>query len=327
MPARASSPYSHSSERLLSRGLKLSHIRLIAALARTGGMQAAADHLLISQPAASRLAAEIQAIVGQRVHQRSGKGIELTLAGQALARRALRALQEIEDAQKDILEIGQGLVGNVRIGSVTGPAVEYILPALREARITMPNVTISVEVATSDILVDHLALGDLDFVLGRLPADQAGLFEQTPIALEPLSIIARNEHPLTRINTAGAEQLLQFDWVLPFKGTLLRTSIEHSLRTRGLDLPTHTFNTSSFLLTLALVRQSNAIAPIATSVAKAFGPQTGQGASLEIIRSDMDLSVEMFSLLKPAKRMFTSSINAVYELVLKIADQQQGGTD
>lgn len=311
------------SNRLLGKGLKLSHIRLIAALERTGGMRAAAEHMLISQPAASRLAAEIQTIVGQRVHQRSGKGIELTLAGQALAKRALRALQEIEDAHKDILEIGQGLVGNVRIGSVTGPAIEYILPALRQARITMPKVTISVEVTTSDVLMDHLALGDLDFVLGRLAPDQAGAFEETGIAVEPLSIVARDEHPLTRIKAVKAEQLLQFDWVLPFEGTLLRTSIENSLRARALAFPAHTFNTSSFLLTLALVRQSNAIAPIATSVARAFAPQAGKGTSLAIIDTDMDLSVEMFSLLKPGKRLFTPSISAVYELVLKMADQHQ----
>lgn len=302
----------------LNRGLKLTHLQLIAALARTGGVQLAADQLSIAQPAASRLAMEIERIIGQKIHRRAGKGIELTQAGHALAKRAARILRELEDAQSDISEIGLGHVGNVRIGSVTGPSIKYILPVLRKARLAMPNVSISVEVSTSDILGARLINGDVDFVLGRLPEGHSpALFDQQPIALEPVSLIARNDHALAHQPHVTTKQLLEYDWVLPFKDTILFNAIERALRMRGLPPPKHSFSTSSFLLTLALVRQSNAIAPIATSVTDVFADAQEHGA-LQVIKSDFEVNVEVFSLLKLAGRVFTPSTQAVFELVKNI---------
>lgn len=311
-------PTSKHTKNFVTRGLKLTHLQLVAALSRTGGMQTAADQLSIAQPAASRLATEIERIIGQKIHRRAGKGIELTPAGQALAKRAIRALREIEDAQNDISEIGLGLVGDVRIGSVTGPAIEYILPVLREARITMPNVSISVEVATSDVLGAHLARGELDFVIGRLPEGlDPALFDETPIALEPVSFIARKDHALVRSKNVSAQRLLEFDWVLPFERTILFNAIEQALRVHNLPFPSQTFNTSSFLLTLALVRQSNAIAPIATSVTDVFA--AGDEAPLHVINTDFKINVETFSFLRLSGRIFTPSTQTVFQMVQDIA--------
>lgn len=302
----------------LNRGLKLTHLQLVAAISRTGGMQSAAAQLAIAQPAASRLASEIERIVGQKIHRRNGKGIELTPAGHALAERAIRVLRELEDAQSDISEIGQGLVGNVRIGSVTGPAIKYVLPVLREARLAMPKVSISVEVATSDVLGGYLARGELDFVLGRLPEGyQPSMFDTHPIALEPVSFIARKDHALLRSRQVTAEQLLAYDWVLPFEGTILHSAIDQALKNQGLSLPTQTYNTSSFLLTMALTRQSNAIAPIATSVTTVFAAENEE-TSLRVIDTNFSIQVETFGFLKLAGRVFSPVTQAVYEMLQKV---------
>ena len=63
---------------LLRRGLKLSHLRLLSALAETGQLGLAADRMAIAQPAASRLLAEVERITGQPVQLRTGRGITLT---------------------------------------------------------------------------------------------------------------------------------------------------------------------------------------------------------------------------------------------------------
>lgn len=302
----------------LNRGLKLTHLQLVAAISRTGGMQSAAAQLAIAQPAASRLASEIERIVGQKIHRRNGKGIELTPAGHALAERAIRVLRELEDANSDIAAIGQGLVGNVRIGSVTGPAIKFVLPALREARLAMPKVSISVQVSTSDILGRYLVRGELDFVIGRLPEGyQPSMFDTQPIAQEPVSFIARKEHALLRAKNVTTEQLLEYDWVLPFKGTILHSAIDRALTNRGLLLPTQTYNTSSFLLTMALTQKSNAIAPIATSVANVFAAE-GKETSLGVIDTDFAIQVEAFGFLKLTGRVFSPVTQAVFEMLQKV---------
>jgi DNA-binding transcriptional LysR family regulator len=309
----------------LARGLKLSHLRLVASLARFGAMQAAAQHLGITQPAASRMAAEIERVVGEKIHRRAGKGIELTAVGQALAQRAVRALREIEDAENDIAEIGRGASGRVRIGSVTGPAIEYVLPVMRATRLAMPRVAVAVEVATSDVLAEKLLQGELDFFLGRLPEGQEpGLFHETPLTGEPVSFLARSGHPLVREAAIPTRRLLDFDWVLPLEGSILRRTIVTLLRAEGLPLPEQVYTTSSFLLTLALLRRSNAVAPVATAVADVFADASSGEPLLRRLDTAMQLEVETFSLIRAAGRLFPPTTEHLYEMTSEIARKGAG---
>ena len=83
---------------LVQKGMKFSHLRFVSALGKENQLSAAAHLIGISQPAASRLAAEIEAIIGIKPFRRVGRGIELTPAGRALAERADRILREMERA-------------------------------------------------------------------------------------------------------------------------------------------------------------------------------------------------------------------------------------
>ena len=115
-------------EALLQRGLKLSHLRLMAALAETGQLGLAADRMGITQPAASRLLAEVEQIAKVQVHERTGRGIALTAPGQVLARRAHRVMMEMRDAAREMAELAGGGSGVVRIGAVTAPALTWCCP-------------------------------------------------------------------------------------------------------------------------------------------------------------------------------------------------------
>ena len=68
---------------LLRSGLKLRHMRLVAALEEHGQIRAAAQAMNISQPAASRMIAEIEDILGVPICERLPRGIRLTPYGAA----------------------------------------------------------------------------------------------------------------------------------------------------------------------------------------------------------------------------------------------------
>jgi len=256
---------------LQNRGLKLSHLRLLCLLVETGQIGAAADRLGIAQSAASRLLAEVEAIVGHPVHERVGRGIRLTEVGTAIARRAQRIRMELSDAARELAEISGGTTGHVRIGSVTGPALDRVLPALRAARLAFPQVTAEVVVATSDVLAGQLVSGGLDFAISRLPdGSERRLLQERTLGAEPLSLVARRDHPLMARPGFGAKDLMAFDWVMPGRETLLTRTVLAQLAQLTLPEPPQRLSTASFLLTLALLQQSNAIAPLATAVAEAF---------------------------------------------------------
>ena len=63
-------------------------MRLVVALEEHGQISAAAHMMNISQPAASRMIAEIEGILGVAICERLPRGIRLTPYGGVLARRA-----------------------------------------------------------------------------------------------------------------------------------------------------------------------------------------------------------------------------------------------
>jgi DNA-binding transcriptional LysR family regulator len=288
----------------LRRGLKLRHLRIVAALAETGQISSAAEALSITQPAASRLLAEVERITGHKVHSRYGRGVDLTPQGRALAVRAARILTELNDASRDMDEIGAGTTGHVRLGAVTGPALDRVLPALQAAWASLPAVTTEVEVAASDALGDMLLAGRLDFALARLPLHlDADRFELRPLADEHVSLVVRHDHPLMSCDRLRPADLMAYDWVLPGPGAILRSAVLGHLTELGLPHPTVRLATSSFLLTLALLRHSDAIAPLASPVAQSFGDEPGRG--YEVLPIDLGIRVAPYGLLTRAGSTLT----------------------
>jgi len=285
----------NSHDTLLRRGLKLSHLRLLAALLETGQLGLAATRMAIAQPAASRLLAEVERITGQPVHLRTGRGLTLTPMGQALAHRAARIVTELRDADREVAEIAGGQTGHVRIGSVTGPALDRVLPALRTARLALPAVTAEVVVAPSDLLAQQLLSGRLDFAIGRMPDGMRDdLTLSRPLGDEPVALMVRRGHRLASLPRLAPEDLLAFDWVMPGPEAILTRTVIDRLQALGLPPPPQRLATSSFLLTLALIQQSNAVAPLARAVCDRF---SGRDSPYVILPLDLGITVASYGLL------------------------------
>lgn len=293
-------------ENLIKRGLKISHLSFMAKLAQTRKLTLAAKELGITQPAASRLISELENVTQEKLYVRSGRGIELTQTGEALAFRCDRIINEVSDAAREIEEAKRGVSGHVKIGAVTGPSIAYVLPAIKQMRISYPGVSIDVEVAPSHQLTEMLLAGDLDFALCRPPQDNATqFFHETTMLQEPVAFVCRQGHPFATRKRVEIEDLLSQDWVLPPIGAILRTTVERYLRNRSIALPTRVLSTSSFLFTLATIRNTNAIAPIAKSVADEFVQQS----AIANFDPKMNIAVETYSMLTRKDQILTPSAN------------------
>jgi DNA-binding transcriptional LysR family regulator len=287
---------------------------MIVAFAEAGQLGAAAVRLGITQPAASRLLSEVEVILGTAVRARSGRGVVLTEAGRVLAGRAGRVMHELHEAAREVAELGAGGVGRVRIGAVTAPALDMVLPALRTARLSHPKIRSEVVVASSDILCDQLAAGRLDFVLGRVPQGvDAGLFDGTVIAAEPVTLVVRRGHRLAEVPPVRLAQVLDYDWVMPGEDSPLARAVLTRLAELGLPRPSQRLSTASFLLTLALLRQSNLVAPLARAVADQFA--TGPDAPLVQVEAEFGIEVEPYSLLTRKGARLTAAAETILGLV------------
>jgi hypothetical protein len=68
-------------------------------------------------------------------------------------------------------------------------------------------------------------------------------------------------------------------------------------------------------MTIVTVNQTNAIAPIATSVARFFSSETGMGGAIAELDVGLPLQVQPYALITMAGRELTPAAKAVYEFI------------
>src|SRR5437588_27271 len=86
-----------------------------ADVAKVSIAKAAAD-LRITQPAVSRIIAELEHALGVKLLDRSPRGVEVTMYGRALLRHGAVAFDEIKQAIREIEFLANPNVGEIRIG-------------------------------------------------------------------------------------------------------------------------------------------------------------------------------------------------------------------
>ncbi|WP_288431604.1 LysR family transcriptional regulator [uncultured Agrobacterium sp.] len=303
---------------LLRAGLKMTHLRMLVMIEEHGQVSAAAAALNMTQPAASRMLAEMEAIVKSPLCQRASRGVVLTKFGEALAKRAKKILLELREASRELAQMKSGSGGSVFIGSVTAPAISMVVPALRKAMDTYPGIEISVQVETSNILARELLAARHDFVIGRIPDDlDPSLFNAHEIGIERACLLVGKGHPLLANPPARLEDLSGYDWVFQPPGTLLRRTMEDVFLSQGVALPRNIINTPSVVLTLAIVSKTHAIAPLAYEMAEFLSGQHSPMGDIRILPTDFELSVKPYSLLTAKDRVLPPSAQLLYDLVLE----------
>ena len=165
-PRRSNGPVPR---RLIRRGLKLSHLACWPALADTGQISLAARQLAMSQPAGLAASGRTRPHRGCRPLPPSFARHHADAERSGLAHWGGKLMRDLDAADRQIAEMETGLRGTVSIGAVTGPAIELVLPVLRQVRVTHPGILTNVTVDTSDKLAELMMADRLDFYIGRIP--------------------------------------------------------------------------------------------------------------------------------------------------------------
>ena len=248
------------------------HFRLIRAIADQRQLSIAARRLSMTQPAASRMLAEIERIVGSPIFERHPKGMQTTPIGEVLARRATGVLFGIDETLREIDSFKSGKTGSVRVGAVTGAAVAFVVPALQALKGETRGADIRLEVAPSATLIASLLAGDYDFVLSRLPPEiDPRQFDISRGRAEDIVFLARPEHRLAGKTQLSLADLAGCTWIIQPPGTPMRQAVEDAYLSYEAALPQEIIITTSLLVMIACLSSSDAISPISREVADLIG--------------------------------------------------------
>lgn len=222
----------------LANRLRQRHLVLLENIARHGTLTRVAAATGISQPAATKALAELEAIFGAPLFLRTGRGMQPTSLGELALVRARRMQSDLDLWAREVEALHDGRAAHLHVG-----VVPYVSSALLTAAIgrlhQRHGVTLTLHRATTDHLVPMLRRHELDCIISRATStvaqddlDHRVLYRQRPRVIAHSRLAQR----LARRAPDWA-QLAGMDWVLPAVNTPTRQLIvEHFIRA-GLRSP------------------------------------------------------------------------------------------
>src|SRR5579862_7124223 len=160
--------------------------------------------------------------------------VRLTPAGEAVCRRARRALSEIEAVAADAEQAARGEIVRVRVGVTQTTAAEIMPAALRAFRDDHPGVEV-VLIAADDADTSRTALhrGDLDLAFSYDPAADENV-EAIAVMEDPWVILTRRDSPIVSLGHPGFEVLDQRELVAWTRRWPAQAELEDAWARRGI---------------------------------------------------------------------------------------------
>ena len=242
---------------------------LIVHLAEFGTLHKAAKYLAISQPAATAMLSDMEALMGVSLFDRSHRGVVLTAQGHAILDSAKTLLNEFSDFAATLGRIAEGRERMLRLGLVPQAFAAYLPQAVELFR-SVGGCAIRAQEGTSRQLLDALLDGKLDGVVGRLPSE--GLPEGHD--LRSVSFVSLYDEEIcvaVGVGIANAfpqkityEKLLSYEWVLQRRDSSVRRALNEAFLRRGLQPPDPVVETTNYVQSLAIASRSGfcTVAPV-----------------------------------------------------------------
>ncbi|MBE1493935.1 DNA-binding transcriptional LysR family regulator [Amycolatopsis lexingtonensis] len=191
------------------------HLRYALALAEHQHFGRAAASLGIAQPPLSTQIAAVEREVGERLFDRTPRGVFPTAAGTAFLARARRALGEMAAAAVEAGRAARGETGQLRMGFIGSALLDPLPGVLGRFRKARPDVRLDLREMNSPDGTAALVAGELDVAVGRGTPRGARVdgLVTVPIGADHLVAVVGTAHPFAgraeiRLEQLAAERLI-----------------------------------------------------------------------------------------------------------------------
>lgn len=222
----------------IGRRLKLRDLNIFVVTVKERSMSKAATVLAVSQPAISKAIADIERTLGAPLLDRTSHGVEPTLYGQALLKRAFAVFDELRHCVKDIDSLLDPTIGEVRIGC-TEPLAAGLVPHTIEAISHQhPRISFQVREAGFATLQSHLRDRDIELLVGRAPAAVSDDDLVSEVLFEDrLLVVTGSSNKWLRRSSINFSELLSEPWVLPQRDTIAASLVDEAFGSAGFTTP------------------------------------------------------------------------------------------
>jgi LysR family pca operon transcriptional activator len=235
-----------TTRRYLDKRLRLHLLRAVDAIETQRSLLKAGVVLNVSQPALTKSLRELEDILQLRLFDRHSQGMRPTEAGLVFVQSARRVLAELHRLDEELDRLSSPGGGTVVLGALPVAASGVLPGVLTRLKAAHPGIRVRLHQGRTEELLPLLASGEIDLIVGRLyePAVPDG-FKREALWTEPISILARAEHPIFSSSAVTLEELRRYDLVLPTITQRVGQEIEHLLSLLGLE-PATSLRSSSY---------------------------------------------------------------------------------
>jgi DNA-binding transcriptional LysR family regulator len=296
----------------LKARLKTRQLLLLIALDDHRNIHRAAEELHMTQPAASKQIKDLEEMLDVRLFERLPRGMEPTMFGETMIRHARMALTSLALAHDDIVALKAGLAGQVEVGVIMTPAMSLLPRAIARVKEQAPMLRIGAHMEASNVLVDRLQRGTLDFMIGRImeKENSAGLIYEE-LTEEPACAVVRIGHPLLERGDLSLKDLHDKPWILPPHGSILRHRFDMMFRRAGLDIPVNVVDTTALLLITALLQQTDSLHVMPLEVAQYYASLSVIG----ILPIELPCKMDAFGIIRQQDHLLSPGADLLLKAV------------
>lgn len=245
------------------------HLSILHTIRETGGLTAAANEIGTSQPALSRLLANMEIRLGAQVFDRSTRPWRLTPLGESLALQGGAVQTAVSRASDAIENFRVGTEGVIRLGG-SPYLCDAVLPSIITAFQTqMPDACVEQSHAYITQLLVQLQRWEVDLVVAPVDtADITGGLESRRLLAAKNIIACSNNHPLAAKPKVDIRQLLDYRWIAPPADSPLATDMRDILNVLDVQEFNTAFSGGALNTVVQMLEESDCLALLPTYVLK-----------------------------------------------------------
>ncbi len=175
--------------------MDIKDMRAFYAIVEEGNISHAAQRLDIAQPALSRQMKRLENSLGVQLFERGSRRIRLTDAGRVMYSRVEHILGMVDGTVREITEIGSGVAGSIRLGTITTSGAMLLPELISEFHSRYPHVTYQIWEAEGARILELLDNRVIEIGITRTQVDSK-VYESIVLPNEPLVLIMNKEQEI-----------------------------------------------------------------------------------------------------------------------------------
>ncbi|MCT4707099.1 LysR family transcriptional regulator [Enterobacteriaceae bacterium H11S18] len=212
----------------------LRQLKIFVAVAQAGSFSRAGERIGLSQSAVSHSVKELENEVGVKLLDRTTREVILTDAGQQLAGRLERLLEELTSTLLDARSVGHLLSGTVRVAASQTISAHLIPQCIAAASEIYPSIRFVLHDRPQQWVLQSIRRGEVDFGIVIDPI-QPGDLDCEAVLSEPFLLLCRIDHPLAAESCVPWQALQGENLVLQDYASGSRPLIDDALKRQGIE--------------------------------------------------------------------------------------------